>query len=125
ADTALELGLCRLHRVVVGDLEPACDDVAQQAVGLTARLWMGATAEEVERLRARLQRRFELAAQAALADPALADHRDDDEAPLRKCTRKLIAQLRELGIAPDQRRPDALDAARLGIEGARLRTQHE
>ena len=69
ADAALELGLCRLHRVVVGDLEPACDDVAQQAVGLTARLWMGATAEEIERLRARLQRRFELAAQPALADP--------------------------------------------------------
>jgi hypothetical protein len=124
-DTLLDLPPRDLRAVGVGDLEPLREEVAQQSVGLASRLRVGPAAEQLEPLGPRLGPVLEFVEKPALPHPGVGDDSYRDQGAFAAHAKEGLLQLRELGVAADHSRLDALDAASGHAEGARLREEHE
>jgi hypothetical protein len=85
----------------------------------------GAAEQQPERLRIALEAMLQLLDQPALAQPGFGDQGDGVETARLQGGLERGDEPRQLGVAADQRRLGALDAAGGDAKGARLGAQHE
>ncbi len=114
-----------LRGVVIGDVQPARQQIAQQSVGLQPVLRMRAAHQQRRARRARQQPRSPLGQQPCLAEAGVGDQSDGLQSPFRRCLAKQAFDFSEFGIAPDQRRAQAFYTARTLTLGQRPRATND
>ena len=112
-------------RVALEDLEAPGEQVAQEAVRNVVAVGLRPALEEAHRLALQLEPVRELEAEPALADAGLADDRHLPQALLLARALERFADPRQLGVAADHLRVDALEAAVGHAKRARLGARDE
>ena len=117
---ALQLLARHFGRVAVLNLEAEREHVAHERVRKPLRPLARAPVEDVPVVGQQFDPVGELVKQSRLAEARVADDRDDVKLALLEDRLKRVGHAAQLALATDHARLDALDAARLHAEGARL-----
>ena len=112
-----QLGRARPGLVRLGDAGPAADHLGERPEADPFAVRRGAALVPVDDLGHAVHVLLELPDQPALADPALADDRDQAWTPLGARGEVEVLEHAELGSATDERRLELLDAPRPATPG--------